>query len=123
MVKALAVASSSPGRMNFMRIMPSSSRPNYLLNLKLKPTGAALCAPAPLSQEVDVGIICEPCNGRGWLLCDFCQGQKTNVKAQNNRIYRRCPSCRAVGYVLCSKCKVFKCVTFPNYDDGQDLVL
>ncbi|KAJ0030986.1 hypothetical protein Pint_12653 [Pistacia integerrima] len=79
MVKALAVASSSPGRMNFMRIMPSSSRPNYLLNLKLKPTGAALCAPAPLSQEV--------------------------------------------GYVLCSKCKVFKCVTFPNYDDGEDLVL
>jgi hypothetical protein len=25
-----------------------------------------------------------------------------------------------IGYVLCSKCKVFKCVTFPNYNDGED---
>ncbi|PNX97301.1 hypothetical protein L195_g020527 [Trifolium pratense] len=64
-------------------------------------------------------IMCEPCNGNGWLICDFCQGQKTNVKAQNNRIYRRCPSCKAVGYVLCSKCKVFKCVTFPDFNDSQ----
>ncbi|CAJ2643352.1 unnamed protein product [Trifolium pratense] len=63
--------------------------------------------------------MCEPCNGNGWLICDFCQGQKTNVKAQNNRIYRRCPSCKAVGYVLCSKCKVFKCVTFPDFNDSQ----
>ncbi|KAL7255749.1 hypothetical protein ACSBR1_009807 [Camellia fascicularis] len=29
------------------------------------------------------------------MLCDFCEGRKTNVKAANNRIYRRCPSCRA----------------------------
>ncbi|KAK2982893.1 hypothetical protein RJ640_003549 [Escallonia rubra] len=69
------------------------------------------------------GIACVPCSGKGWLLCDFCKGQKTNVKAENNRIYRRCPSCRAIGYNLCSKCKVFKCVTFPNYSDGEDLTL
>ncbi|XP_061993563.1 uncharacterized protein LOC133711458, partial [Rosa rugosa] len=66
-------------------------------------------------------ILCKPCNGKGWLLCDFCKGQKTNVKSDSNRIYRRCPTCRAIGYVLCSKCKVFKCVTFPNYDDGEEL--
>ncbi|KAK3041535.1 hypothetical protein RJ639_002221 [Escallonia herrerae] len=76
-----------------------------------------------LLSQVDAGIACVPCNGKGWLLCDFCKGQKTNVKAENNRIYRRCPSCRAVGYILCSKCKVFKCVTFPNYSDGEDLTL
>lgn len=69
--------------------------------------------------DEDVGIMCEPCNGRGWLLCDFCEGQKTNVKAANNRIYRRCPNCKAAGYVLCSKCKVFKCVTYPDYSDGE----
>ncbi|CAA7033070.1 unnamed protein product [Microthlaspi erraticum] len=67
-------------------------------------------------------ILCEDCNGRGWLLCDFCKGQKTNVKSENKRIYRRCPTCRAVGYVLCKKCKVFKCVTFPNSEDGEELL-
>ncbi|CAI9094991.1 OLC1v1030840C1 [Oldenlandia corymbosa var. corymbosa] len=75
------------------------------------------------ANQVELGIMCEPCGGRGWLLCDFCQGQKTNVKAENKRIYRRCPSCRAIGYILCSKCKVFKCVTFPDPDDGVDLML
>ncbi|KAK6274291.1 PREDICTED: uncharacterized protein LOC18587586 [Theobroma cacao] len=80
------------------------------------------CAPhQQLQPEVDGGIMCEPCNGKGWLLCDFCKGQKTNVKADNKRIYRRCPSCRAIGYLLCSKCKVFKCVTFPNSSDGEEL--
>ncbi|CAL1352947.1 unnamed protein product [Linum trigynum] len=72
-------------------------------------------------KQVDSGIMCEPCNGQGWLVCDFCKGQKTNVKAENKRVYRRCPSCKAVGYLLCSKCKVFKCVTFPNYSDGEEL--
>ncbi|GKV37779.1 hypothetical protein SLEP1_g45768 [Rubroshorea leprosula] len=71
--------------------------------------------------KVDAGILCEPCNGRGWLVCDYCKGKKTNIKAENNRIYRRCPSCRAIGYVLCSSCKVFKCVTFPDYSDGEEL--
>ncbi|XP_050365744.1 uncharacterized protein LOC126784317 [Argentina anserina] len=84
---------------------------------------AVKCAPIKQEPEVDssAAILCEPCNGRGWLLCDFCKGQKTNVKSESNRIYRRCPSCRAIGYVLCSKCKVFKCVTFPNYSDGEEL--
>ncbi|KAG5034319.1 hypothetical protein AAZX31_04G075600 [Glycine max] len=78
----------------------------------------------PIQQRhvgAEAGIVCEPCNGTGWLVCDFCNGQKTNVKAENNkRIYRRCPSCKAVGYVLCSKCKVFKCVTFPNFNDSEN---
>ncbi|KAI5403456.1 hypothetical protein KIW84_050868, partial [Lathyrus oleraceus] len=69
--------------------------------------------------ESEATIMCEACNGKGWLVCDFCEGQKINVKAQNNRIYRRCPSCKAVGCVLCSKCKVFKCVTFPDFNDSQ----
>ncbi|WCJ30542.1 chaperone protein dnaJ-related [Euphorbia peplus] len=68
-------------------------------------------------DQVESGIMCQPCSGKGWVLCDFCGGQKTNVKAANKRIYRRCPSCRAIGYVLCQNCKVFKCVTFPNYSD------
>ncbi|KVH95620.1 hypothetical protein Ccrd_002332 [Cynara cardunculus var. scolymus] len=79
---------------------------------------------------INTGIECEPCDGRGWLVCDFCKGQKTNVKSETNRIYRRCPSCRAVtmndwihvrqvGYVLCSKCKVFKCVTYPDQNDVE----
>ncbi|KAJ4848442.1 hypothetical protein Tsubulata_025886 [Turnera subulata] len=81
------------------------------------------CSPLEQVQDgqADSRIMCELCNGRGWLVCDFCEGQKTNVKAENRRTYRRCPSCRAVGYVLCPKCKVFKCVTFPNYSDGEDL--
>ncbi|XP_030473695.2 uncharacterized protein LOC115691234 [Syzygium oleosum] len=80
-----------------------------------------LCTPVQhIQQEADAGIICEPCNGKGWLVCDFCKGQKTNVKAENRRIYRRCPSCRAIGFVLCSKCKVYKCVTFPDSDDGEE---
>lgn len=72
-----------------------------------------------LKEDEGVETICEPCVGRGWLLCNFCDGQKTNVKAANNRIYRRCPNCKAVGYVLCSECKVFKCVTYPDYSDGE----
>ncbi|ONK82031.1 uncharacterized protein A4U43_C01F35420 [Asparagus officinalis] len=62
-----------------------------------------------ISVGLDHGIMCEPCNGRGWLLCDFCEGQKTNVRSEaSNRIYRRCPNCKGVGYVLCSKCPVLR---------------
>ena len=105
-------------KFSFLPMLPSSSS-STMGRRFLKPPH---CAPLQQIQEqIDVGIMCEPCNGKGWLLCDFCKGQKTNVKAENNRIYRRCPSCRAIGYVLCSKCKVFKCVTFPNYDDGEEL--
>ncbi|XP_009367956.2 uncharacterized protein LOC103957508 isoform X2 [Pyrus x bretschneideri] len=68
--------------------------------------------------KAEMAILCEDCNGIGWLLCDFCKGQKTNVKSETNRIYLRCPSCRAIGQ-LCSKRKAFKCVTFPNYNDGE----
>ncbi|KAK6129849.1 hypothetical protein DH2020_036435 [Rehmannia glutinosa] len=76
----------------------------------------------PLQQQVDSGIMCECCSGKGWLLCEFCKGQKTNVRAENNnRIYRRCPACRAIGSVLCSKCKVYRCVTFPDHNDGEEL--
>ncbi|VFQ83359.1 unnamed protein product [Cuscuta campestris] len=76
------------------------------------------CTPVP--QQIDSGILCEPCGGKGWLLCDFCKGQKTNVQSATTKIYRRCPSCRAIGYVVCLKCKVFKCVTYPNaYDDAK----
>ncbi|ESW09141.1 hypothetical protein PHAVU_009G103700 [Phaseolus vulgaris] len=78
------------------------------------------CTPIHQHVDADAGIMCEPCNGKGWLVCDFCKGQKTNIKAENKRIYRRCPSCKAVGYVLCSNCKVFKCVTFPNFNDSQN---
>ncbi|THF97962.1 hypothetical protein TEA_015604 [Camellia sinensis var. sinensis] len=30
---------------------------------------------------------------------------------------------QAIGYILCSKCKFFKCVTFPNYSDGEDVTV
>lgn len=49
-------------------------------------------------DDVEAVILCEDCNGKGWLLCDFCKGQKTNVKSENNRIYRRCPTCKAVSF-------------------------
>ncbi|KAI3812498.1 hypothetical protein L1987_17208 [Smallanthus sonchifolius] len=55
-----------------------------------------------IATKADGGIECEPCDGRGWLVCDFCKGQKTNVKSETNRIYRRCPSCRAVSNALCN---------------------
>ncbi|CAL1385298.1 unnamed protein product [Linum trigynum] len=103
--------------------LPSSSGSSKHL---LKSVNCASSSSSSVQQvqeqrEVDSGIICEPCNGQGWVVCDFCKGQKTNVKAENKRVYRRCPSCKAVGYLLCSKCKVFKCVTFPNYSDGEQL--
>ncbi|XP_048437952.1 uncharacterized protein LOC103957508 isoform X1 [Pyrus x bretschneideri] len=50
--------------------------------------------------KAEMAILCEDCNGIGWLLCDFCKGQKTNVKSETNRIYLRCPSCRAVSFEL-----------------------
>ncbi|KAK4785949.1 hypothetical protein SAY86_002638 [Trapa natans] len=52
--------------------------------------------PSTYAGNTEAGILCEPCNGKGWLICDFCKGQKTNVKAENKRTYRRCPSCRAL---------------------------
>ncbi|KAK2660274.1 hypothetical protein Ddye_006807 [Dipteronia dyeriana] len=103
---AMPIATPNPSKMEFVRIMPSSSslsstKPNHLLNLK-----PVHCA----QQEIDVGILCEPCNGKGWLLCDFCEGQKTNVKAANNRIYRRCPSCKAKIFSFCSLSVDYDCL-------------
>lgn len=107
---------------------PSSSvrvrRGSYKIRASdAKNEAAVMAGSMPEASQDEWGIMCEPCGGRGWVVCDFCKGQKTNVKAENRRIYRRCPSCRAVGYILCSKCKVFKCVTFPDASDGVDLVL
>ncbi|PKU73216.1 hypothetical protein MA16_Dca023692 [Dendrobium catenatum] len=51
--------------------------------------------------EQHIGINCDLCNGIGWLICDFCQGQKTNVKSESSsRFYRRCPYCKAVSLIL-----------------------
>ncbi|XP_012076300.1 uncharacterized protein LOC105637447 isoform X1 [Jatropha curcas] len=114
-------------KLNYLTMMlpslPWRSRTNTnstSLRHFLKPSRCAPLQQQLQEEQVDSGIMCEPCNGKGWLLCDFCKGQKTNVKAENKRIYRRCPSCRAIGYILCPKCRVFKCVTFPNYSDGED---
>ncbi|XP_057836033.2 uncharacterized protein LOC131046331 [Cryptomeria japonica] len=80
------------------------------------------CTASPLPPQKQTvngpGILCDPCGGAGWVVCDFCEGQKTNVKARNNRLYRRCPSCRATGFLICQKCRVFKCVTFPSDRDS-----
>ncbi|XP_035549107.1 uncharacterized protein LOC109009156 isoform X2 [Juglans regia] len=91
----MAIMCMAPGKLNFLGVFPSSS--SRMRSFLLKP---AHCAPLQPVQP---------------------QGQKINVKSEKNRIYRRCPSCRAIGYTLCSKCKVFKCVTFPNYSDDADL--
>ncbi|KZV29454.1 hypothetical protein F511_03739 [Dorcoceras hygrometricum] len=117
----MAVASSH-SIANLKLNFPSSNKPSPLDSkdhLKLRPAGRIRVQP----QKVDFGItMCESCNGIGWLLCEFCKGQKINVKTlESNRIYRRCPACKSIGSVLCSRCKVFKCVTFPDQNDGESL--
>lgn len=66
-------------------------------------------------------IVCEVCRGLGFFICDYCNGEKVNVpvKNRNNRFHRRCPTCRAVGVLMCSRCRVFKCVSFPDEHDGS----
>ncbi|XP_027084087.2 uncharacterized protein [Coffea arabica] len=113
---------------SFSCLRPSSSVRLRRRSYKIRASDAeyetaVVAGNMPEATQDERGIMCEPCGGRGWLVCDFCKGQKTNVNTENRRIYRRCPSCRAVGYILCSKCKVFKCVTFPDASDGVDLVL
>ncbi|KAL1360136.1 uncharacterized protein LOC107485319 [Arachis duranensis] len=112
------IAITSPSLRNFGSLSSSSSS-SAPMHTRVVHTKPLQCAPIQ-QQMVDGTIMCEPCNGKGWLLCDFCKGQKTNVRAENKRLYRRCPTCRAVGYILCSRCKVFKCVTFPNFDDSEE---
>ncbi|KAG0593634.1 hypothetical protein M758_UG005700 [Ceratodon purpureus] len=77
-------------------------------------------APASVEGEEEDGpnLPCGTCDSKGWLVCSFCNGQKTNVQVRANKFYRRCPTCRAVGVVICPQCKVFKCVTFPDGVDG-----
>ncbi|KAG7572010.1 Heat shock protein DnaJ cysteine-rich domain superfamily [Arabidopsis suecica] len=122
-----------PPNSSYLRLMPSPS-PSPALFPPRRRHHRYLFKPfrcVPLQQQEpqleqgdfdEAVILCEDCNGKGWLLCDFCNGQKTNVKSENNRIYRRCPTCKAVGFVLCRKCKVFKCVTYPNSEDGDELM-
>ncbi|CAM8961313.1 unnamed protein product [Rhodiola kirilowii] len=118
MCAAPAKIASVPGMPKYVR---SSS---FSVCFSMRPLAAfASVQQEVMDEEDDLGIVCDPCGGKGWILCDFCNGQKTNVKSKSNRIYRRCPSCKAVGCILCEKCKVFKCVTFPNYDDGEDINL
>ncbi|KAL6212609.1 hypothetical protein ACLB2K_017827 [Fragaria x ananassa] len=79
--------------------LPTMSLPPSTTSRFPKP---AKCSPIKQEPEVDssAAILCEPFNGRGWLVCDFCKGQKTNVKSESNRTYRRCPSCRAVSLIF-----------------------
>ncbi|XP_078438460.1 chaperone protein dnaJ-like protein [Wolffia australiana] len=139
----MAASSSSPAAVSALNRLlspPSPSPQRWNLGMPGRRSNLGLRAggSAPLRQQFEarpsdedgenVGedswrenavILCDGCKGNGWLLCDFCKGQKINVKSETNRIYRRCPSCKAVGYVLCPSCKVFKCITFPDYEDGQ----
>ncbi|KAH9305848.1 hypothetical protein KI387_010252, partial [Taxus chinensis] len=68
-------------------------------HFKPAPTTRIACTASSLPPQAQAvkgpGVVCDPCGGNGWVICDFCEGQKTNVKARNNRLYRRCPSCRA----------------------------
>ncbi|KAI3924138.1 hypothetical protein MKW92_014217 [Papaver armeniacum] len=118
---AISIPTTKFNFLNLSLSSYSSSSQWSLVSLARRNVFIPVHCTANQQLQEDVGIMCEPCSGKGWLLCDFCNGQKTNVKAQNNRVYRRCPTCRAVGVVLCSKCKVFKCVTFPDFSDGDEV--
>ncbi|KAE8652171.1 hypothetical protein Csa_022185 [Cucumis sativus] len=84
----MATIATTLTKINLVRFSPSrSSSPRSSFNF-------ARCSPIQQVQA-DSTIDCEPCNGKGWIVCDFCEGQKTNVKVEKNRIYRRCPTCRA----------------------------
>ncbi|GAU28164.1 hypothetical protein TSUD_313230 [Trifolium subterraneum] len=89
----LTLPSVNRTRINLMATAPHNNSNHHRIRiLTIK------CVKVDAAETESATIMCEPCNGNGWLICDFCEGQKTNVKAQNNRIYRRCPSCKAVRY-------------------------
>lgn len=97
------MASLSPTvKLNFLQLqtIPPS---NSMKKVGLKPAFCSAAQRVEL-QEEKVGILCEPCSGTGWLLCDFCNGQKTNVKSKTNRIYRRCPTCKAMRVMVSNFC-------------------
>uniref|UniRef100_A0ACD6AM14 Uncharacterized protein n=1 Tax=Avena sativa TaxID=4498 RepID=A0ACD6AM14_AVESA len=82
-------------------------------------TAAAAEAALPeveADMEEEGEVECEEgCGGTGWLLCDFCKGKKNNVKSESSpRTYRRCPTCKAAGYILCQRCRVYRCITYPE---------
>ncbi|KAL9675802.1 hypothetical protein QQ045_004008 [Rhodiola kirilowii] len=90
MCAAPAKIASVPGMPKYVR---SSS---FSVCFSMRPLAAfASVQQEVMDEEDDLGIVCDPCGGKGWILCDFCNGQKTNVKSASNRIYRRCPSCKA----------------------------
>jgi len=74
--------------------------------------------PVVVDDTEEEGVACEACGGAGWLLCDFCEGKKNNVKSEGSRVYRRCPTCKAAGFILCPRCRVYKCVTYPESSDS-----
>ncbi|KAJ1269170.1 hypothetical protein BS78_07G190100 [Paspalum vaginatum] len=79
---------------------------------------AAAEAAQPVVDDEEEGVVCDGCGGAGWRLCDFCKGKKNNVKSEGTRVYRRCPTCKAAGFILCPSCRVYKCVTFPESNEA-----
>ncbi|KAG0524503.1 hypothetical protein BDA96_07G217400 [Sorghum bicolor] len=77
--------------------------------------GTAAELPPVVEEEA---VACEECSGLGWMLCDFCKGKKNNVKSEGTRVYRRCPTCKAAGFILCPRCRVYKCITFPESSES-----
>ncbi|KAL6858974.1 hypothetical protein ACP4OV_017976 [Aristida adscensionis] len=71
-----------------------------------------------VDADEEEGVACDGCSGSGWLLCDFCKGKKNNVKSEGTRVYRRCPTCKAAGIILCPRCRVYKCITFPESNES-----
>ncbi|XP_035821350.1 uncharacterized protein [Zea mays] len=83
--------------------------------MRVRPAGAGRAAAACRRRHREGVGGCGACGGAGWVLCDFCQGKKNNVKSETgSRVYRRCPTCKAAGFILCPRCRVYKCVTFPE---------
>ncbi|KAG0623384.1 hypothetical protein M758_3G170700 [Ceratodon purpureus] len=52
--------------------------------------------PVEGEEEDGPNLPCGTCDSKGWLVCSFCNRQKTNVQVRANKFYRRCPSCRAM---------------------------
>ncbi|OEL30112.1 hypothetical protein BAE44_0008864 [Dichanthelium oligosanthes] len=46
------------------------------------------------------------------------EGKKNNVKSDSSRVYRRCPTCKAAGFILCPRCRVYKCITYPESNES-----
>ncbi|XP_047085714.1 uncharacterized protein LOC124697091 [Lolium rigidum] len=101
---------------------PPSQKPRRIGCVSFPREVAAAAAAEAALPEVEAGmeeegeVECEDgCGGTGWLLCDFCKGKKNNVKSESSpRIYRRCPTCKAAGYILCQRCRVYRCITYPE---------